>query len=94
MSNPARVLAEGDVRRMLRHASLLRYPDRNRVAILLSFKAGLRACEIAGLRWEMLLRPDGRIDQLLHISGYIAKNGHPRRVPIHPELKQALRGLR
>jgi integrase len=94
MSNPARVLAEGDVHRVLRHVSLLRYPNRNRVVVLLSFKAGLRACEIAGLRWEMLLRPDGRIDNLLHISGSISKNGNPRRVPIHPELKQALRNLR
>ena len=94
MSNPARVLAEGDLRRMLRHVSLLRHPERNRVAVLLSFKAGLRACEIAGLRWEMVLRPDRRIDDLLHISGMIAKNGHPRRVPVHPELKEALRTLR
>jgi len=93
MSNPARVLAEGDVRRVLRHVALLRHADRNRVSVLLSFKAGLRACEIAGLTWEMVLRPDQRLDDLLHVSGSIAKNGEPRRVPVHPELKAGLRTL-
>lgn len=94
MSNPARVLAEGNVHHMLCHVALLRYPERNRVIVLLSFKSGLRACEIAGLRWDMLLRPDNRIDDLLHISAQITKNGNPRRIPCHPELKQALRALR
>lgn len=46
---PARVLEPGDVRRLLAHTPGQRHHLRNNVIIMLSFKAGLRACEIAGL---------------------------------------------
>ena len=49
---PARVLEPGDVRRLLAHATGHRHHLRNTVIIMLSFKAGLRACEIAGLTWQ------------------------------------------
>lgn len=52
---PAKVLAPGHVLSLLAHVDHQRHPDRNRVLILLSFKAGLRACEIAGLDWTMVL---------------------------------------
>jgi integrase len=46
---PAKILGGGEVRRVLGAARRRRYPDRNRVMVLLSVKAGLRACEIARL---------------------------------------------
>ena len=46
---PAKILGGGEVRRVLGVALRRRYPDRNRVIVLLSVKAGLRACEIARL---------------------------------------------
>jgi integrase/recombinase XerD len=58
--------------------------------VLLSFKAGLRACEIAGLEWSMVLDPSGRVGGSLVIAAGIAKNGKARRLPVHPELKAAL----
>lgn len=94
MSQPARVLAAADVRRLVRHVRGHRHPTRDHAMILLSFKAGLRACEIAGLTWSMLLKPGGGIGPLLHVSGGIAKNGSARRVPLHPELKAVLTRLR
>jgi integrase/recombinase XerD len=39
----------------LRRAAHSRYPDRDRVMILLSVKAGFRAGEIAKLTWPMML---------------------------------------
>lgn len=94
MSQPARVLEAADVRRMIRHVRSHRHAVRNHVMILLSFKAGLRACEIAGLTWPMVLRPDGRLSHLIYVSGTIAKNGSARRIPVHPELKTALIRMR
>ncbi len=94
MTQPARVLEGADVRRLVRHVRAHRHAARDHVMVLLSFKAGLRACEIAGLAWSMVLRPDGKLSHLIHVSGTIAKNGHARRVPVHPELKQALAQLR
>lgn len=87
---PARVLEPADVRRMLVHVAISRNPDRNAVAVLLSFKAGMRACEIAGLTWTMVLRTDGRIAEHLAVGSGIAKYGSGRRIPVHPTLGDAL----
>ena len=48
-SQPAKVLAPMDLRRLLATVAKGRYGVRNRVVVLLSVKAGLRACEIANL---------------------------------------------
>jgi integrase/recombinase XerD len=90
MGTPAKVLAAGDVRRLQTRAGTGRHALRNRVLVLLSFKAGLRACEMAGLDWTMVLGPDGRIGNSMLIADGIAKNGRGRRLPVHPELKSAL----
>ena len=87
---PARVLEPADVRRLITHATRRRHNLRDRTIILLSFKAGLRACEIAGLTWPMVLRTDFRIADHLSISKHIAKYGSGRRVPLHPDLQDAL----
>ena len=93
MSQPARVLEAADVRRLQHHVRTHRYPLRSATIILLSFKAGLRACEIAGLDWTMVLKPSGRLDGHIAVAGFIAKNGSARRVPINPELAAALSAL-
>lgn len=90
---PAKVLEPVDVRRVLKHVQTTRYPLRNRAIVLLSFKAGLRACEIAGLTWQMVLASDGKLDRALSVSRDIAKQGHARRIPTHPELRRALKVL-
>jgi integrase len=50
----AKILSDDQVER-------LRNPRRNRVLVLLSLKAGLRAGEIANLTWPMVLDPGGEI---------------------------------
>jgi len=90
MSTPAKVLAAGDVRRLQVRASRGRFPLRDTVIIMLSFKAGLRACEIAGLDWTMVLAVDARVGQSLMIGDKIAKNGRSRRVPLHAKLRSAV----
>lgn len=62
--------------------------------LLLSLRAGLRACEIAGLDWSMVLDARGRIGRAIEIRDSIAKKGSGRRVPIHPELGRALPTLK
>ena len=94
MSQPARVLEAADVRALIRHVRDNRHATRNHAMVLLSFKAGLRACEIAGLEWSMVLRPDGSLGHLINLSGSITKNGNARRIPLHPDLKVALVRLR
>lgn len=90
---PARALEAVDVRRLLAHARTQRHSDRNAVIILLSFKAGLRACEIAGLTWAMVLASTGSIGDELRIARNIAKGGSGRAVPMHKDLGLALARL-
>ena len=68
-------------------------PLRDEAIILLSVKAGLRACEIAKLDWSMVLDGRGRVGDVVHIRNAIAKGGSGRRVPLHPDLRRALRRL-
>lgn len=91
--HPAKVLESADVRRLIAHMQTTRQPARNIAIILLSFKAGLRACEIAGLEWSMVLDSKNHVATTLAISRHIAKMGHGRSIPIHPDLKAALRAL-
>lgn len=94
LGQPAKVLAPGDVRALLRRASQGRHPKRNKVIVLLSVKAGLRACEISRLTWPMLLDSQGRVADVLELPARAAKKGSGRRVPLHPDLRKALEALR
>lgn len=93
MSQPAKVLAPRHVRDLCKRAGRGRFALRNQLIVLLSFKAGLRACEIAGLTWSMVLTPSGRVAASITVAGSIAKNGKGRRIPVHPELRAALEAL-
>ncbi|WP_181171717.1 tyrosine-type recombinase/integrase, partial [Mesorhizobium sp. B2-6-7] len=90
----AKVVTDSMLRKMLAHSRKSSHPMRDRVIILLSCKAGLRACEIAGLEWSMLLDPQGKIGKLVVIEDRIAKRQSGRRIPLHPGLKGALTLLR
>jgi integrase/recombinase XerD len=48
----AKILSDDQVERLLSFVSTSRNPIRNRVLVLLSLKAGLRAGEIANLTWD------------------------------------------
>jgi integrase/recombinase XerD len=90
---PAKVLEPAEVRRVIKHVHNTRHPTRNHVMVLLSFKAGLRACEIAGLTWPMILTGGGKLGSVVTVSRHIAKQGRARRIPMHPELSRMLAAL-
>ena len=90
---PSKVLSAGDVAALVAATKKGRYPERDRVIVLLSVRAGLRACEIAALTWEMVLNARGEVGPVLELPAAAAKKGSGRRLPLHPELKTALRRL-
>ena len=69
------------LKRMLRRASHSTFPARDRAMILLSGKAGLRACEIAGLDWSMVLDAQGHVSGTIQVRDVIAKKRGGRRIP-------------
>jgi integrase len=86
----AKTLAESDLADLLVYASSTRNPARNRVIVLLSAKAGLRAGEIANLTWAMVLEPSGKISTLLELPDHAAKKRSGRLIPLHADLRDAL----
>ncbi|MER9507225.1 site-specific integrase [Mesorhizobium sp. LSJC264A00] len=89
----AKFVTDSMLRKMLTHSRESSTPVRDQVIILLSCKAGLRACEIAGLEWSMLLDPRGKIGNSLVIEDRIAKRQSGRRIPLHHDLRNALSRL-
>ena len=86
----AKTLSSADVNDLLLFVSCTRNPLRNRVLVLLSAKAGLRAGEIANLTWDMVLGPIGQISGIIELRDHAAKKGGGRIIPIHPDLHIAL----
>jgi integrase/recombinase XerD len=71
------------------------HPERDQVMVLLSYKAGLRAVEIAGLEWKDVTDAEGKVRaDTMFVPGNIAKNGKERHVPMNPHLYTALLQLR
>ena len=93
LGRQAKAISPATLKKMLTYARHTQYPKRNTVMVLLSVKAGLRACEIAGLKWSMVMRDDGKIGDVLEIRNAIAKRGSGRRIPMHPVLRRALMAL-
>lgn len=87
---PAKVHEPVELRRVLKHVQFTRHPTRNRAMVLLSFKAGLRACEIAGLSWPMVLTGACKLGPTVNVSRHIAKLGRARRIPMHPDLADTI----
>ena len=90
----AKIITPAMLRRMLGAVAGRQTTKRDRVIILLSAKAGLRACEIVRLDWSMVLDARGRVGDCLAVRDAIAKKRGGRRIPMHPSLGRALVALK
>src|ERR1700736_3133424 len=94
LGKQAKVVKRSELTKLLDHVTHGRHPERDRVIVLLSFKAGLRAKEIAELRWSMVTDASGALADRIALPNKASKgrNGG-REIPIHKELREALRAL-
>src|SRR5260221_9692987 len=86
----AKTLSTDHIDDLLFFAERSRHPLRNRLVVLLSVKAGLRAAEIAKLSWDMVLGPSGEVGIAIELQDKIAKKRGRRSIPLHVELPEAL----
>ena len=89
LSKQAKTLTKPQADAVLGYLSTTRYPVRNRVIFLLSLKAGLRAKEIASLKWEMVTDAEGRLADEIALTNDASKKGG-RIIPLSKELRLAL----
>src|SRR5262249_20945447 len=90
----AKILSEDDLEDLLVYASATRHPLRNRVLVLLSAKAGLRAGEIAQVTWDMVLGPTGAVSTTIELCDDAAKKRGGRLIPVQKDVREALTALR
>jgi integrase/recombinase XerD len=89
----AKTLSAQELGMLLEHVRGRRDYLRSRVIVLLSFRAGLRAAEICGLDWPMILDASGKVGQSIELEDRVAKKRSGRTIPLHPELRTALVAL-
>jgi integrase len=90
----AKILSNDNLEDLLLFAETNRHPLRNKLIVLLSAKAGLRAGEIARLTWAMVTDPIGAISTVLELPDRAAKKGSGRVIPLHEDLRTALAAWR
>ena len=90
LTKQAKILTTDQADLLLIYAGSTRHPHRDRLIVLLSVKAGLRAGEIAGLTWDMVLNANGDLSACIELRDHAAKKRSGRRIPLHPELREAL----
>lgn len=69
---------------------------QDRVKVLLSLRAGMRACEICGLRFSDITDAEGNLADEIRVRKETSKGGKKtftRYIPMHPELKVALQDV-
>jgi len=90
----AKLLDIRGFKRVIAHIRAGEHALRNEVLVKLSFFAGLRAQEIAGLQWKRhLLDPSGKVVDILRVTHDIAKGSRARIVERDIPLTTELQGL-
>ena len=78
LGKQAKVVKRNEVAKLLDHVSRSRHPERDRVIVLLSFKGGLRAKEIAELTWSMVTDTSGEIGDVIEFLARFDRCGIDR----------------
>jgi integrase len=91
LGKQAKILTERQIKAALAVVSDRRYPARDRVMVLLSVKAGLRAKEIAMVTWGMVTDVEGNVLTALHLVNGASKGKKGgRTVTLNKGLREAL----
>ena len=87
MTKQAKILTDAQIK-----AALATVTDpSDRIMIVLSVKAGLRACEIAALTWPMVTDAEGQISDHIALPDVATKGkSGGRQIPMHPDIAREL----
>ena len=86
----AKIPSEHQQQALLAWLETRKHADRNRLIVLLSYKAGLRAKEIASLKWSMVMNAEGEIGDHIHLTNEASKGKSGRIIALNKDLKKQL----
>lgn len=86
----ARTLTNSELERVLLVVREMPHAERNRIALLLSFYAGMRVKEVASLRVKDVYEPDGSVKTYILLSPEQTKGKKGRQVVVSKKLKKEL----
>lgn len=90
LGKQAKILNRQQIDALLHHVGKRRNGLRNQVIVLLSVRAGLRAKEIASLKWKMIVGADGEVGDYIHLTDEASKGRSGRVIPINKQLRALL----
>ncbi len=93
LGKQAKILTRQQVDAVAYHIGKRRNGLRNKVVLYLSVRAGLRAKEIAELKWAMILGADGEVGSHINLTNQASKGQSGRVIPINKELKALVSDL-
>lgn len=86
LGKQAKTLTKGQVDSLTAFLLTRRHGLRDQTVFLLSVRAGLRAKEIANLRWSMVLTPAGTVGEAIHLTDTASKGRSGRVIPLNKQL--------
>ena len=93
LGKQSKILTQKQVKVMLAYLDDTRMPLRNQTICMLSVKAGLRAKEIASLKWNMVVDATGVIGNSIHLTNEASKGDSGRVIPLNKEVHELLSNL-
>ena len=93
LGKQAKVINPKQVDALLHHVGKGRNGLRNKVIVLLSVRAGLRAKEIAAIRWSMVLDASSDVGNEIHLTNVASKGNSGRVIPLNRQLRDVLIAL-
>lgn len=94
LQKQAKALSPAQIKATLAYLETTRFADRNKLIFLLSIKGGLRAKEIAFLKWSMVLEADGSVSDVIRLTDTAAKGKSGGSIPMATDIRRALIALK
>jgi len=86
----AKVLDQDELKRLLKIVRFTRHRERNRLIVLLSFLAGLRACEIAQLKVKDVISEAGEVKDTIYLKSFQTKGSSDQQVIVSEALRKEI----
>lgn len=93
LGKQAKTLTKGQVDSLTAFLLTRRHGLRDQTVFLLSVRAGLRAKEIANLKWSMILTPGGEVGDAIHLTNSASKGRSGRVIPLNKQLRENLKQM-